>query len=317
MKVYDGAAFVAAKTGATMVPVRLDGAGAHYFSRLAGIYPRRLFPKITHDHPSTGTRFTHAGDGKARERRRKAGRRCGRSCSRSARHRPSTRYSSFLDTTPHSTAAAPARSRTCAGRGELWLSSRRCARLARPSRSPPGGRKRALGLLLPNVAGPGALARPHGDPPRARDAQLHRRCRSDPQRMRRGAQSERSSHRASFRRDAQARATSIADLGDVRVIYLEDLRGAFGLADKLWLVLCGSSSRARWRPAAEPDGSRGSALHLGLGGQAQGRGALARADPRQHRAGARGDSHFSPHDKFWSRCRCSTPSGSPAARCCR
>ena len=47
MKVYDGAAFVAAKTGATIVPLRIDGAARSYFGRLAGIYPRKLFPKVT------------------------------------------------------------------------------------------------------------------------------------------------------------------------------------------------------------------------------------------------------------------------------
>jgi acyl-[acyl-carrier-protein]-phospholipid O-acyltransferase/long-chain-fatty-acid--[acyl-carrier-protein] ligase len=46
MKVYDGAAFVAAKAGATIVPVRIDGAGRSYFGRLAGIYPTKLLPKI-------------------------------------------------------------------------------------------------------------------------------------------------------------------------------------------------------------------------------------------------------------------------------
>ena len=47
MKVYDGAAFIAAKTGATIVPTHIDGAGRSYFGRLAGIYPLKLFPKIT------------------------------------------------------------------------------------------------------------------------------------------------------------------------------------------------------------------------------------------------------------------------------
>ena len=47
MKVYDGPGFVAAKTGATILPVRLDGAAESYFGRLSGAYPRKLLPKVT------------------------------------------------------------------------------------------------------------------------------------------------------------------------------------------------------------------------------------------------------------------------------
>jgi acyl-[acyl-carrier-protein]-phospholipid O-acyltransferase/long-chain-fatty-acid--[acyl-carrier-protein] ligase len=47
MKVYDGAAFIAAKTGAVIVPTHIAGAGRSYFGRLAGIYPLKLLPRIT------------------------------------------------------------------------------------------------------------------------------------------------------------------------------------------------------------------------------------------------------------------------------
>ncbi|HEY6895714.1 MAG TPA: 1-acyl-sn-glycerol-3-phosphate acyltransferase, partial [Rhodocyclaceae bacterium] len=46
MKIYEGPAFIAAKTGATLVPVRLDGPARSYFSRLTGEHPRYLFPKV-------------------------------------------------------------------------------------------------------------------------------------------------------------------------------------------------------------------------------------------------------------------------------
>ena len=46
MKVYDGPAFIAAKTGAAVIPVRLDGPARSYFSRLTGDYPHHLFPAI-------------------------------------------------------------------------------------------------------------------------------------------------------------------------------------------------------------------------------------------------------------------------------
>ncbi|MDR2880516.1 MAG: bifunctional acyl-ACP--phospholipid O-acyltransferase/long-chain-fatty-acid--ACP ligase [Azoarcus sp.] len=46
MKVYEGPAFVAEKTGATLLPVRLDGLSHSYFSKMTN-WPRKLFPRVT------------------------------------------------------------------------------------------------------------------------------------------------------------------------------------------------------------------------------------------------------------------------------
>ncbi len=72
MKVYDGPAFVAAKTGATVLPVRLDGASRSYFSRVSGRYPKSLFPRIAITVLPT-TQITMPEAGSAKERRRRAG----------------------------------------------------------------------------------------------------------------------------------------------------------------------------------------------------------------------------------------------------
>src|SRR5689334_4131263 len=69
MKVYDGPGFVAAKTGATIVPVRLDGAARSYFSRLSGEYPRKVLPKVSLSIlPSTQIAMPDAPSAKLRRR---------------------------------------------------------------------------------------------------------------------------------------------------------------------------------------------------------------------------------------------------------
>jgi acyl-[acyl-carrier-protein]-phospholipid O-acyltransferase / long-chain-fatty-acid--[acyl-carrier-protein] ligase len=46
-KVYDGPGFIAGKTGATVLPVRIDGASESYFGRLSRHQLKRLFPRVT------------------------------------------------------------------------------------------------------------------------------------------------------------------------------------------------------------------------------------------------------------------------------
>src|SRR3984957_17298586 len=47
MKVYDGPAFAAAKSGAQVLPIHIDGPLLSHFSRMPYDFPRRWFPKIT------------------------------------------------------------------------------------------------------------------------------------------------------------------------------------------------------------------------------------------------------------------------------
>ena len=70
MKIYEGAGMVADKTGAVVVPIRLDGLQFTPFSRMGGKLRRRLFPPVTIR--ILPPRRLHVADGLAGRARRRA-----------------------------------------------------------------------------------------------------------------------------------------------------------------------------------------------------------------------------------------------------
>lgn len=236
MKVYDGPAFVAAKTGATLAPVRLDGAARSYFSRVSGRYPKRLFPRITLNFLPV-TRIAMPDAPTAKERRRKAGDAMRRLMQEMIfESRPQqTLFDALVDATE-----IHGRSRRLIedmkqieySYGDLLKMALALGRLVSRESRP----DERVGLLLPNLAP--TLGLVFGlNAFRRIPAMLNYTAGSE------GMQSACTA--ACIRSIVTSRAfveqaklgDKLAALHDVRLIFLEDLRERLTLGDKLWLVL--------------------------------------------------------------------------------
>lgn len=236
MKTYDGPAFVAARTGATILPVKIDGAARTYFSRMGGRFPRRLFPQLALTiHPVT--RIDMPAAPVARERRRKAGEAMRRIMQEMifASRPQQTLFEALLDA-----ASIHGRARRLVedlkqeeySYGDLIKMALALGRLV-AKESAPGER---VGVLLPNLAP--TLALVFGlSAFRRTPAMLNYTGGAD------GMQAACTA--AQIRIVLTSRAfVEQAKLGDklaalegVRFVYLEELRAGMGLADKLWLML--------------------------------------------------------------------------------
>ncbi len=247
MKVYDGPAFIAAKTGATILPVRLDGTARTYFSRVSGKAPRRLFPKITIS-VQAPTCITMPDEPTAKLRRRKAGEAMRRLMQDMlfASRPQQTLYSALCDAVE------------IHGRGhrliedmkqieyryqdllKMTLMLTRLVERAVPEVKP-GER---IGLLLPNLAP--TLSLIFGLSARRRvPSMLNYTAGTE------GMQAACTAAKITVIVTSHVFATQaklvdkIAALEGVRIVYLEDLREAVSFADKLWLILY-----ALWFPRA-------------------------------------------------------------------
>lgn len=243
MKVYDGPAFVAAKTGADILPVRLDGPARSWFARTSGRYPKQFLPRITLTVLPT-TRIAMPERGSAKQRRRQAGEAMrGLMQEMVFQARPKqTLFSAFLDAV-----AIYGRHRPLLedmkqiemNYGELL---RMALALGRASRrlSKQG---ETIGILLPNLAATVALLL--GLSSRGRVPALLNHTA--------GAESLKQSCAAanittlitSRRFVAVAKLEPLLDgLRGLDILYLEDLADAVSLYDKLWVLL------AQYFPAA-------------------------------------------------------------------
>lgn len=236
MKVYDGLAFLQAKTGARILPIAIEGAVYSRFTRERPRLPKFWRPRVTVTYFPLRTLPTPEGRS-ARERRRAASNQFRRLLEEIWFHaqRPTNLFETFLDAIDVHGRSHPAaddirflpQTYGMLLRGALAL-GRLVSRLSQQDE--------ILGVLMPNAA-PTLMLLFGMFSVRRVPAMLNYTSGVD------GMQS--AIHTARIRTvitshafiEKAKLADKIAQLKDVRIVYLEDLRPTFSLTDKLWLML--------------------------------------------------------------------------------
>jgi acyl-[acyl-carrier-protein]-phospholipid O-acyltransferase/long-chain-fatty-acid--[acyl-carrier-protein] ligase len=244
MKVYDGPGFVAAKTEAIILPVRLDGPARSYFSRISGNYPRSLFPKITLTIlPTTHIAMPDAPTAKLR--RRMAGEAMRRQMQEMLfKSQPvQTLFSALVDAVKvhgRKTRLLEDMKQVEETYGELLSRSLALGRMVAKITAP----HETIGVLMPNVSNTVCLIFGMSAMQRIPAMLNYTSGTSGMQNACIAAKVRTIVTSRQFLEKANL-TQAVNALRDVKVVYLEDLRGQFNLLDKLWLL-----GYARWFPMA-------------------------------------------------------------------